>query len=66
MMVLIRNIIYYTLRMEDIRAVWQNTAYGRQGTFTCQMDPDEVMRRVPGILVYLRFQESQEERLKKF
>ncbi|CAD8112635.1 unnamed protein product [Paramecium primaurelia] len=35
--------------MEDVRAVWQNTSIGRQGTWSCQMDPDEIMRRVPGI-----------------
>ena len=37
--------------MEDIRSVWLNTSAGRHGTFCCQMDPDEIMRRVPGIIM---------------
>lgn len=35
--------------MEDIRNIWFNTTCGRSGMYTPAMDPDEVMRRVPGI-----------------
>jgi len=34
--------------MEDIRKVMANTRVGRDGSY-CQMDVDELMRRVPGI-----------------
>lgn len=34
--------------MEDIRAVFYNTSVGRDFCY-CQMDPEEIMRRVPGI-----------------
>lgn len=34
--------------MEDIRKVYHNTAIGRDMCY-CQMDPEEIMRRVPGI-----------------
>jgi len=34
--------------MEDIRKMYQNTHVGRDFCY-CQMEPDEIMRRVPGI-----------------
>lgn len=34
--------------MEDIRAIFYNTTIGRDLCY-CQMDPEEIMRRVPGI-----------------
>jgi hypothetical protein len=34
--------------MEDIRKMWFNTSCGRDFNY-CQMDPEEIMRRVPGI-----------------
>lgn len=35
--------------MEDIRKIWMNTTCGKGGSYSCQMDPEEIMRRVPGI-----------------
>jgi hypothetical protein len=35
--------------MEDIRKMWFNTSIGMGGTYCCQMHPEEIMRRVPGI-----------------
>jgi hypothetical protein len=35
--------------MEDIRNIWFNTSCGRHGSYSPAMDPEEVMRRVPGI-----------------
>jgi hypothetical protein len=34
--------------MEDIKDIWYNTSIGRDYCY-CQMDPEEIMRRVPGI-----------------
>ena len=35
--------------MEDIRNIWFNTTCGRGGRYQPAMDPEEIMRRVPGI-----------------
>lgn len=35
--------------MEDIRNIWFNTTCGRGGMYSPAMDPEEIMRRVPGI-----------------
>jgi hypothetical protein len=42
-----QNLIY--ISMEDIRNIWFNTSCGRHGSYSPAMDPEEVMRRVPGI-----------------
>jgi hypothetical protein len=44
------NIFNYSMfRMEDVRNIWFNTTCGRGGKYQPAMDPEEVMRRVPGI-----------------
>lgn len=37
-----------THTMEDIREIWHNTSIGRDICY-CQHEPEEIMRRVPGI-----------------
>lgn len=37
-----------TYTMEDVRGIFHNTTAGRDLCY-CQMDPEEIMRRVPGI-----------------
>lgn len=34
--------------MEDLRDIWYNCSIGRDFSY-CQMDVDELMRRVPGL-----------------
>ena len=41
-----------TYTMEDIKKVFDQTTVPKDKNY-CQMDVDEVMRRVPGVLSYL-------------
>ena len=41
-----------TYTMEDIKKIYDQTSMGWDFNY-CQMDVDEVMRRVPGVFIYL-------------
>ncbi len=41
-----------TYTMEDIKKIFDQTTIGKDFHY-CQMDVDEVMRRVPGVLYFL-------------
>lgn len=38
--------------MEDIKKIYDQTTFGKDFNY-CQMDVDEVMRRVPGVQIFL-------------
>jgi hypothetical protein len=50
-----------TYTMEDIKKIFDQTTIGRDFHY-CQMDVDEVMRRVPGVYLFFITLRSQENK----
>jgi hypothetical protein len=51
-----------TYTMEDLKRIFDGTCYGYDYHY-CQMDVDEIMRRVPGVFIFLLIKDYKKRSL---